>query len=199
MPKVSDAYVEQRREQILDAALRCFSLQGLHRTTLDDICADVGLSKGAVYNYFKSKKEIVQALRDRSAADEEAPMSPLVEPGGLEGLRAVAREVFGRMDDRSERDARRVGAMLWSEALLDSEILRSQVDSTEAYRPKFDAAIVAAQEAGTLPSSIEPRALSVLILGAVIGVQLQHEWEPGIDVGAVGEAVDALLTASGNA
>ncbi len=55
-------------------------------------------------------------------------MSPLVEPGGLLGLRAVAREMFERMDDPRQRDARRVGAMLWAEAMLDPEILRSQIE-----------------------------------------------------------------------
>lgn len=196
MPKVSDEYVEERREQILNAALRCFSRQGLHRTTLDEICSEAELSKGAVYNYFKSKQEIIQAVRDRSADEEEVQASPLIEPGGLEGIRTVARELFGRIDNSMLRDERRVAAMLWSEALLDADTLRAQVASLAPFRPELANAVREAQAKGALPALVDPEALAVLVLGAMLGTQLQHEWEPGTDVHAVADAFDALLMSS---
>ena len=62
MPKVSAAHVEGRRKQILAAACRCFSRNGVHGTTVRDICREAGLSTGAVYGYFKSKGEIVEGI-----------------------------------------------------------------------------------------------------------------------------------------
>lgn len=53
---------EERREQILQAALACFGRQGYHLTTMDDIVAESGLSKGTLYWYFKSKKELFVSL-----------------------------------------------------------------------------------------------------------------------------------------
>jgi AcrR family transcriptional regulator len=74
---------EERKAQIYQAALTCFNRKGYHRTTMDDIVAESGLSKGSLYWYFKSKKELFLGLfRDlmaqfgqaweSSVADEEA-------------------------------------------------------------------------------------------------------------------------------
>ena len=50
------------RAQILQSALMCFSEKGFHQTTMDDIVAQSGLSKGALYWHFKGKKELFIAL-----------------------------------------------------------------------------------------------------------------------------------------
>lgn len=52
----------ERRKQIMDAALTCFARKGYTNTTMDDIVAESGLSKGALYWYFKSKKELFLSL-----------------------------------------------------------------------------------------------------------------------------------------
>ena len=62
MPKVSDAHREQRREQILIAAWKCFARNGFHSTSMADVISEAGLSAGAVYLYFKSKEEIILAV-----------------------------------------------------------------------------------------------------------------------------------------
>jgi AcrR family transcriptional regulator len=53
---------EERKAQIYEAALKCFGGKGYHRTTMDDIVAESGLSKGTLYWYFKSKKELFLGL-----------------------------------------------------------------------------------------------------------------------------------------
>jgi AcrR family transcriptional regulator len=74
---------EERKAQIYQAALTCFSRKGYHQTTMDDIVAESGLSKGTLYWYFEGKKELFlslfQELMDQFSqtwesivADEEA-------------------------------------------------------------------------------------------------------------------------------
>jgi AcrR family transcriptional regulator len=53
---------EATRIQILQSALAAFSEKGFHQTTMDDIVARSGLSKGALYWHFKSKQELFVAL-----------------------------------------------------------------------------------------------------------------------------------------
>ena len=60
-PKVSEEHMEERRKQILDAAVRGFSRRGLHQTTIEDIRLEAELSRGAVYHYFKTKEDIILA------------------------------------------------------------------------------------------------------------------------------------------
>jgi AcrR family transcriptional regulator len=65
VPKLSDDYREARRRQVLDAAVVCFARTGFHRTSMQDIVAESGLSPGAIYRYFTGKEEIVDATRSR--------------------------------------------------------------------------------------------------------------------------------------
>ncbi len=71
-PKVSEEYLEDRRNQILNAAVATFSRNGFHQTTIEDIRLEAGLSRGAVYHYFKTKEDIIDAIRERSARQVEA-------------------------------------------------------------------------------------------------------------------------------
>jgi AcrR family transcriptional regulator len=56
---------EQRRHQILDAATKVFTRKGIDKTRMDDIVDETGLSKGALYWYFKGKDDIVISILDR--------------------------------------------------------------------------------------------------------------------------------------
>lgn len=66
MPKVSDAHKENRRDQILEAAGRCFAQKGYAATTMQEIFSEAALSAGAVYSYFASKLEIYMALMEHN-------------------------------------------------------------------------------------------------------------------------------------
>ncbi|MEO8610114.1 MAG: TetR/AcrR family transcriptional regulator [Chloroflexota bacterium] len=62
-PKV----VEDRREQIIDAALQVFSQKGFERTTNKDIADEAGITPGLIYHYFKSKEDLLKAaIEDHS-------------------------------------------------------------------------------------------------------------------------------------
>lgn len=65
MPRVSEAHLAARRQHILDAARVCFTRNGFHATSMQDVVAEAGVSVGAVYRYFKGKEEIVMAIADQ--------------------------------------------------------------------------------------------------------------------------------------
>lgn len=58
----SEDLSEERQKQILDAAVTQFAQHGFHETRMEDIARASGLSKGAVYLYYKSKDAIIEAL-----------------------------------------------------------------------------------------------------------------------------------------
>ena len=53
-----------RKEQILEAAFEIFVKKGYSKTTMDDIVVSSGLSKGALYHYYNSKKDLFLSLID---------------------------------------------------------------------------------------------------------------------------------------
>lgn len=56
---------EERKSQILEAATKVFTERGFANTRMDDIVAESGLSKGALYWYFESKDAIIVSILDR--------------------------------------------------------------------------------------------------------------------------------------
>lgn len=68
-PIVTEEYKEKKRQDILQSAHACFAKKGFEASTVDDIVSHSGLSKGAIYNYFKSKDEIYLALMQGQTND----------------------------------------------------------------------------------------------------------------------------------
>lgn len=66
MPKVTQQYMDARREQILDAARRCFLRDGFHSASMQDLFTEAGLSAGAVYRHFTSKDEMILAIAEEN-------------------------------------------------------------------------------------------------------------------------------------
>jgi len=60
----------QTRERLLDAALQVFSRRGYYAASVDEIAAEAGYSKGAVYSNFSNKEELFLALIDRRFAKD---------------------------------------------------------------------------------------------------------------------------------
>ena len=81
MPKTSAAAKEARRTQILDAAVRCFARRGYYATTIEDLVAETGLSRGALYLYYPSKEAIYLAISERWSCSLEAAIRARLTPG----------------------------------------------------------------------------------------------------------------------
>ena len=60
--KQLDSLKESRKEQILEAAFQLFSIKGYHHTSINDIAVKAKLSKGLLYNYFKSKEDLLNEV-----------------------------------------------------------------------------------------------------------------------------------------
>jgi AcrR family transcriptional regulator len=90
---------EERRRQIMEAALACFVRKGYHKTTMDDIVAESGLSKGTLYWYFENKDDLFVSLIKsyffdvREGTDAILKQYPTAS-GKLRGLTQAFIELF---------------------------------------------------------------------------------------------------------
>ncbi len=74
-PKV----VEDRRDQIIDAAMRVFAQKGFARATNKDIAREAGITPGLIYYYFESKEALLKAIIEtRSPAQLMTTLPPQV-------------------------------------------------------------------------------------------------------------------------
>ena len=69
MPKVNADYLEQKRNEILDAAFTICMEKPMHEVSMRDIISAVGFSQGNIYRYFSNLDEILVALINRETID----------------------------------------------------------------------------------------------------------------------------------
>ena len=62
MSRVVPDYKEIARSNILQASIKVFSEKGFHGATMNEIANEVGVSKGTLYTYFKSKEDILNEI-----------------------------------------------------------------------------------------------------------------------------------------
>ena len=67
MPKISEERRAERREQILDGARRAFAEHGYEGATVARLEGAIGLSRGAIFNYFPNKQALFVALTAASS------------------------------------------------------------------------------------------------------------------------------------
>jgi AcrR family transcriptional regulator len=80
VPKVSEQHLETRREQILDGARRAFARHGYEGATVARLEEEIGLSRGAIFNYFPDK----WALFFELAARDQHELTTLLMEQGLD-------------------------------------------------------------------------------------------------------------------
>ena len=89
MPKVSEQHLEARREQILEGARRAFARHGYEGATVALLEEEIGLSRGAIFNYFPDK----WALFFELAARDQHELTTLLMEQGLDAtIRHLAEE-----------------------------------------------------------------------------------------------------------
>jgi AcrR family transcriptional regulator len=91
-PKV----VEDRREQILEAALRVFARKGFARSTNKDIATEAGITPGLIYHYFESKEDLLQAVIEAASPVQSIralPPEALAQPAEI-FLRFVLQQML---------------------------------------------------------------------------------------------------------
>jgi AcrR family transcriptional regulator len=91
MARVAQAAATDRREQIVAVATRLFSERGYAGTSLDDVAAEIGFTKPAIYYWFESKADILFAIHDRIVGEAMARVRVIRRSGGpaRQQLRAV--------------------------------------------------------------------------------------------------------------
>jgi len=85
MPKVTSEYKELVRTRILESAHRVFSQKGYREATMDEIAEGLGLTKPALYRYYKSKEELFREIFRLFNQAASKALRESFKSGGLDG------------------------------------------------------------------------------------------------------------------
>ena len=194
MPKVNEAYIVARRQQIIDAAYRCFARNGFHQSTMRDIYEEAKLSAGAIYHYFPSKDAIIQASFEfdyQRSLDLFA--TAIASDDSLTALRELVSFFLRGLEEAAELGAGRVNVQGWGEALINPPLRETIQRVIGDYLSALSQIIRKAQAEGQLDTALDPDALGRILLSVYYGFELQKALEPNVEMAAYAAAIDALL------
>jgi AcrR family transcriptional regulator len=167
----SDDLSEERQKQILDAAITEFARQGFHETRMEDIARASGLSKGALYLYYKSKDAIIAALLRTLFAVELRGTRAIVEGAGTatERLQAIT-SMFGDELDRM-RVAMPILLEFYAVAFRNATVRAHMGQMFEEYRDPLERLIREGIEQGEF-RAVKPEEVSLAWVALLEGLTL---------------------------
>jgi AcrR family transcriptional regulator len=197
VPKVTDAHLAARREQILLAAMTRFAEGGFHSTGMAEVIAATGLSAGAVYRYFPSKEALIRAIvEERVLASAKATFEAILAQGVDNPVDAVAAalEIVDRVSAQGEIDITRIAVQAWGEALRNTDILDVAQNAYATMRGYLAEATRRAQQHGRLPSDADPAEIAKALLSLVMGYVIQRHIMGDVDREHYTAALQALTS-----
>ncbi|MHA1935693.1 MAG: TetR/AcrR family transcriptional regulator [Candidatus Thorarchaeota archaeon] len=136
MPKVVPEYKEKAKLRIIEAGARVFTERGYYKTKMDDIADVLGVSKGAIYQYFKSKEQLFFDVIEFILEFRKDEMMSIIESDNP--MRIATGEFFDMKISRSLQ-TRSFGFDLFFEAARN-ETLRTRM--TEIYEKAYNEFII---------------------------------------------------------
>ena len=176
MPKISSEVRTERRQQLIGAAWRCAGRMGYRDMTVDDVCAEAGVSKGAFYGYFASKQDLLVALLEEDDAGLDAVLDELDrrELSNVSRLRSFAREMCERGADPAGVQLR---SDLWAAILTEAVIRERLVGAVQHRRAVLRRWIEGAVDGGEL-APIPANAFASVLLALGDGLTLHSSLDP---------------------
>ena len=157
------AATEEKRRQILDAAVRVFARTGYHDSRVGDIAKDAGVAYGLVYHYFDSKDAVLEAVFREAwgrllAAINEVERSRQPAP---EQLRLVTKIVL-----RTWRDDPDLVRLLVREITRSPHLQREIDEIAEAFAA-LERIVAHGQREGTIRATLDARLAAWMLYGAL--------------------------------
>jgi AcrR family transcriptional regulator len=198
MPRLSDTTRAQRRQHILTSAWKCFSRDGFHATSMDDIIAATGMSSSAVYRYFRSKEDIIRASAEAGVVRVGDIFVALLDrdpcPDPAETLTLLVEELHRRTDN-PDYDMTRIALQTWAEALRDP-VLHQR--ARQLYVDALGRIAELAQrwcDNGYLPPDADTKAVAATLLSIMFGMIVVHHVIDDVSADALRTGVALLGTA----
>jgi len=162
---------EERRRQILRAAMSCFARRGFHLTTMNDIGAEAQISVGLIYRYFDSKDAVItfmasEHLDDLRGVLEQARRAPTL----FEALELVS---IRHCEEQPEHLHLSLVLDLFAEAARNEQVRGLLRDVTQFFIESVTDLIAASDEAKTAPPGLVPRTAAEIIVDSTRGMMIR--------------------------
>ena len=167
-----------RRTEILDAAERCFARAGFHQASMQEICAEAGMSPGNLYRYFPSKEALIAGISERNRADAMASFAQVDQSADFfAGLAQLARH---HLVDRTDSE---VGlcAEIMSESRRNADVARLYHEIEGDIKKRIAAMLETARDRGEISADVDVEAAATVLMVLGDGMSWRRSVEKGFD------------------
>jgi AcrR family transcriptional regulator len=179
----------ERRQQILEAAMACFSRKGYYPSSMDDIAAELSFSKALIYYYFKTKRDIFLAILENWVQESTNAWEMMFSSEDEITTQLRKGLEYGIQLLIQSKDLSRIEFEFYAETGRDNEV-RQAIQSVFA---KFRAEFKNLLEAGIANGEfrlVNTEALSAVLFGTYEGLAIQAAVDPDmLDWSAVLESL----------
>jgi AcrR family transcriptional regulator len=194
MPRVSQAHLDARRAQIVAAARALFARKGFEATSMQDVFTESGLSTGAVYRYFRSREEIVEAIAQEALGTVHAVFDDLLAADPPAPLADDLARVAGLIESVSGPDGvLRVTVQLWGQALYKPEIGALARGGYGELRGLVTQLVRRAQDAGQIDPEADAVVLGQVLFAVLLGFIVQRLLLQDVDAEGFRRGLRVLL------
>lgn len=191
--RLTRAEQQQRtRDELVAAAERRFTAQGFHATSVEQVAADAGFTKGAVYSNFASKEDLFFAVYERRAQRAIAEIEQAIEEDGpLEGVVRLSTAAMRRR----ESDDGWLAAFFefWAHVIRHPEHrARFAAIHGQAQEPLVAAVERFGAEQGRV-AAVAPDKLTAAVMAMQIGLSLERLTRPELIDPALGGEIGRLV------
>lgn len=188
-PKAS---AEVRRHQILAAAKRCFRRKGYVLTTMDEIAAEYGMSKGSIYWYYPSKKAVLIDLF--RVWVEETLQRILTEIEGIPSARdkLIAMGEFFARSLQEDIELYSALVVFWESAFLDTAIRRMLLDQYRLYDRLITGFLDDGERAGEFVVA-DKKTYATLMIAMMEGIVIRQVLSKDLDLETIRSNVDHVM------
>ncbi len=165
--------MDKTRRELLKAAYTEIHLQGFQAASLSAILSKTGLTKGALYHYFRSKQELGYAVLDEwiqpyLIATWIDPLSDRTLPP-IERLKQTLRQAGEKLDDMEIQLGCPLNNLAQEMSPID-EGFRQRIDSLyQAWLKSITATLIEGQQTGSIREDIDPADTALFIVAALEG------------------------------
>lgn len=192
-PLVPEAYLETRRRQIVEAAVICFAQKGFHQTTMHDICKASGLSPGAVYNYFKSKEDIVAECAELSIKRNEEILKPAAAQNTVDAFGEVVRTLFSLAKQEGVMQGMSFDLEMWAESTRNERVASILRKNEETLIARLTELVKSGQNEGVFSEKLDATAIAQVLFSMFIGFEVQMVSSPNMDIDAYSATCNAIV------
>lgn len=190
MPKLKPATQAARRSHILDAAEVCFARNGFHRTSMQDICKEAGVSAGAVYVYFESKEELIAGIAERDRNKLAGEFAALAQEPDL--TTALAR-LGAHYAVEEPQHKRRMCVELGIEAGRNEAVGKIYHSVDRFVMESFEQLFARAMAQGRIKPDLDPRMLARIVAILGDGMFWRRATDPDFDIKSVIPVITAIV------